>query len=172
MMKQNRWTRRLFSSSMAPVEVHIEAETATGRSQMDEKAIRAFNAEVMQWSTLVEQELKQRISEMTGESDTLRASLYTKHLHYGERISQKKEVTSIGFHFAEEGIFIHLGVGRGYNYEQGKVILTKKNDEVWRRSPKPWFNPVIEKHIPRLQEIVMNYCGNMIVNTARIYINV
>ncbi len=82
-----------------------------------------------------------------------------------------QEITSIGFGFKAEGVYVHLGVGRGYNMENGTRILTKTTDNEWKREPKPWFNPVIEQHIPELVEIVKKYCGTLLVNTTRIYIN-
>ena len=91
--------------------------------------------------------------------------------HYGKPPTEGEEITSIGFRFREEGIYVHLGVGKGYNMEGGTRILTKKTDNEWKRQPKPWFNPVIEQHIQELVEIVREYCGKLIVNTTRIYIN-
>lgn len=55
--------------------------------------------------------------------------------------------------------------------EGGTRVLTKKSNKEWNRNPIPWFNPIIEQAIPELVEIVREYCGTLLVNTTRIFIN-
>ena len=52
------------------------------------------------------------------------------------KISAGEEVTSVGFAFKPEGIYVHLGVGRGYNMQGGTRILTKKRSGGWNRNPE------------------------------------
>ena len=60
----------------------------------------------------------------------------------------------VGFSFERHGVFVHKGVGRGYQSNgKGFVIRTAKNP------PKPqeriaveWFNPVLDKYLPELAD--------------------
>ena len=58
-----------------------------------------------------------------------------------------------------------------YNREGGTVVVTKRHNRDMMRRPKPWFDPVIEDHIPALEKIVIDYCGELFINTTRILIN-
>lgn len=156
-----------------PLDVIIEGDTGITQQwgrQQDKEAVAAFNARVQAWGTKVDGALRSSISNWITKDVKLSGSLKQNYRHYGKTIAAGEEVTSVGFAFKPEGIYVHLGVGRGYNMQGGTRILTKKSGG-WNRSPKPWFNPVIEAHVPELVEIVREYCGTLLVNTTRIFIN-
>lgn len=156
-----------------PLDVIIEGDTGITQQwerQQDKEAVAAFNTRVQAWGTKVDGALRSSISNWITKDVKLSGSLKQNYRHYGKKISAGEEVTSVGFAFKPEGIYVHLGVGRGYNMQGGTRILTKKSGG-WNRNPKPWFNPVIEAHIPELVEIVREYCGTLLVNTTRIFIN-
>jgi hypothetical protein len=56
-------------------------------------------------------------------------------------------------------IYVHKGVGRGTPIE--KVGQTT-------RKPKPWFNPVVEKRIDELADIVAEEIGDSFLNNLLI----
>lgn len=157
-----------------PLDVIIEGDTGLTQQhqrQQDKEAVAAFNAKVQAWGSRVDAALRSSIEDLIDKDVKLSGSLKQNYRHYGKPVTDGEEVTSIGFSFKPEGIYVHLGVGRGYNMQGGTRVLTKKSDDKWNREPKPWFNPVIEQHIPELIEIVKEYCGTLLVNTTRIFIN-
>ncbi len=163
-----------FKGDRYPIEVIMEGDTGITQQhqrELDKEAVAEFNAQVMAWGKRVNDALLYSIARWIKNDDRLSASMKQTYRHYGKNVQQGQEITSVGFSFKPEGVYVHLGVGKGYNMEGGTVIITKKTNQEWKRKPKPWFNPVIEQHIPELVEIVREYCGNLIVNTTRLYIN-
>lgn len=177
MQGQNRGSWRdkgnLFGNRY-PLDVIIEGDTGYTQQferQQDKEAVAEFNASVRAWGKVVGDALRASIYYWVDTDNQLSRSLKQNYRHYGKRPMTGQEITSIGFSFKAEGVYVHLGVGKGYNMESGTRVLTKTTNDEWNRDPKPWFNPVIEKHIPQLVEIVKKYCGTLLVNTTRIYIN-
>lgn len=174
----NRGNWRQKSNSISarvwPIEVSMEGDpglTQRVEREMDKEAVNKFNREVRAWGQLVNSDLKARIGQVIDKDVNLSASLKQNYRHFGKSVKSGEEITSIGFSFVEEGIYVHLGVGRGYNMEGGTRIITKKTNREDLRKPKDWFNPVVSRHIDALGEIVKNYCGDLFVNDSRIYIN-
>lgn len=173
--KQNRSSKRNRSSrggGMAPLDITIEGDsgyTQQFERQQDAAAVQEFNTKIKAWGALVDAALKTSIQTWVKEDKALSGSLKQNYRHWGKSVAKGEEITSIGFAFKESGLFLHLGVGRGYNMTNGTRTISTK-DNVWRRQPKPWFNPVIEQFIPELQQIVQEYCGAMIINTTKIFI--
>lgn len=169
--RQNRRSR----GEGYPIELYIEGDvglTQQWERQQDTQAVAQFNRRVRAWGRQVNAALRGSI-EAHGIRDTkLGKSLKQNYRHWGKVPSAGQEITSIGFAFEAPGLYVHLGVGRGYNMEGGTVVVTKQhNRDKMERKPKPWFNPVIEQHIPALQQIVQEYCGNLFINTTRILID-
>ena len=173
---QNKWRSKnnRMRNERLPLDVIIERDTGFTQQferQQDKEAVELFNTKVRAWGAKVDLAVKESIRKRIDTDKKLSQSMKQNYRHYGKPPTEGEEITSIGFRFREEGIYVHLGVGKGYNMEGGTRILTKKTDNEWKRQPKPWFNPVIEQHIQELVEIVREYCGKLIVNTTRIYIN-
>ena len=157
-----------------PLDVIIEGDTGITQQwerQQDKEAVALFNARVQDWGSKVNAVLKLSRGALIDSDKKLSKSLKQNYRHYGKPITAGEEVTSVGFGFRPEGIYVHLGVGRGYNMQGSTRVLTKKSNDEWNREPKPWFNPIIEQAIPELVEIVREYCGTLLVNTTRIFIN-
>ena len=177
MQGQNRGSWRSksnFFGNRYPLDVVIEGDagyTQQFERQQNKEAVAEFNANVRAWGKKVDDALRLSVARWIDTDKKLSKSLKQNYRHYGKTPMDGQEITSIGFGFKAEGVYVHLGVGRGYNMENGTRILTKTTDNEWKREPKPWFNPVIEQHIPELVEIVKKYCGTLLVNTTRIYIN-
>lgn len=168
-VKQNRMPLHRW-----PIDVTIEGDTGITQQwerQMDEKAVKKFNEDIKKWGQKVDAVLRSSIAIHIDKDEELSSSLKQNYRHYGKAPKKGEEITSIGFRFREEGVYVHLGVGMGYNMEGGTRVLTKKTDNEWRRQPKAWFNPVIQQFVPELMEIVREYCGSLIINTTRIFIN-
>ena len=156
-MEKNRNSWRGKANRMAgeryPLDVIIEGDTGITQQwerQQDKEAVALFNARVQDWGSKVNAVLKLSIRELVANDKKLSGSLKQNYRHYGKPIVAGEEVTSIGF---------------------GTRVLTKKSNKEWNRNPIPWFNPIIEQAIPELVEIVREYCGTLLVNTTRIFIN-
>lgn len=131
---------------------------------MDTKALEEFNSKIMDWGSRVKAALPSSISSHGISGKQLRRSIKNRYKYdYGE-------IDRIGFAFARHGVFVHKGVGRGYVMQGDTVVKTAKTSEGFNRSPKPWFNPVIESYIPELQQIVSDYTDKAVLNTVRIFI--
>lgn len=157
-----------------PIEVSVEGDTGITQRherEQDVKAVAKFNRQVRAWGKTVNGALAGSIGQHIDKDVQLSSSLKQNYRHYGKTVQAGQEITSVGFSFAEEGIYVHLGVGRGYAMEGGTRIITKKTNRDDLRKPKDWFNAVIRQHIDALGEIVKNYCGDLYLNASRIYIN-
>lgn len=174
--KNNRSGKRNWmGGERFPLDITIEGDTGLTQQferQQDKEAVEAFNKKVRAWGKKVDVALRESISSWTNEDKELSKSLKQNYRHWGKVPQKGEEITSVGFGFEVNGVYLHLGVGRGYNMEGGTRVITKKHNRTeFKRDPKPWFNPVIEQHIPELVEIVKEYCGALFINTTRIYIN-
>lgn len=169
-----RRNRRRKRGEGYPLELYVEGDTGITQQwerQQDKKAVAEFNRKVRAWGTKVNDALLYSTAKWIVNDNTLSDSIKVNYRHWGKPPKAGQEITSIGFAFEEAGLYVHLGVGRGYNREGGTVVVTKKNKDKMDRHPKPWFDPVIEKHIPDLVKIVTDYCGELFINTTRILIN-
>ncbi|WP_462342100.1 hypothetical protein [Phocaeicola plebeius] len=169
-------TKNNIIGGKALLDLTIEEEdvsyTEQYERQKNTEAVDNFNRQVMNWGESVKAQLIQSIDNLIDNDRILSDSLNIAYRHWGKPVKNGQEITSLGFHFVADGIYVHLGVGAGYNMQNGTRILTKKTDNVWRKQPKHWFNPVIERNIPALEKIVTDYCGKLIINTLRININI
>jgi hypothetical protein len=68
-------------------------------------------------------------------------------------------INRIGYIIPRHMIYVHKGVGRGTPIE--KVGQT-------RRRPKAWFNPVVERRIDELADIVAEELGTDFINNLMI----
>jgi hypothetical protein len=76
------------------------------------------------------------------------------------KTSQRKNAgitNRVSFKMPRHMVFVHKGVGRGTKISQ--VGSTG-------RKAKPWFNPVIEKALPNLADIVADHSGTMVLNAV------
>ena len=87
----------------------------------------------------------------------------------------KKEynaINNISFQFERHGVFVHKGVGRGYQSNgAGLVIRTaihppKKNTRI----AVEWFNPVLDKYVPQLADQIALINTDAAVNATNMRI--
>jgi hypothetical protein len=77
----------------------------------------------------------------------------------------------LGFTFPRHGVFFYKGAGRGWSAKGGRLVRTAKGVQTGTRTRKDWFNPVIEKNINSLTDIVANNSADFTVNASRMLIN-
>lgn len=73
--------------------------------------------------------------------------------------ANKPGVYRVRIRFKREGVFVHKGVGRG---------TTADKAGTGKRTPKPWFNPVVEKWIDELSEDVADDFVTIAFNSLNI----
>lgn len=116
-----------------------------------------FNTAVNKWAKTVEAKAKGKISVST--------ATYTGELLRGMKSALKYsregfEARSVSFKFAQHGVFIAYGVGRGWQRSKdGSVQVTAKNSKK-PRTLKDWIDSVIEENLPALGDIVGEYYGD------------
>ena len=161
-----------------PLEISIEGDTGLTQRwerERDVDATKQFNDRVGAWATSINNALRAKLSTMgIGKSGQLDKSIKSNLWHFGKKIREGQEVTSISFSFKPQGVYVHLGVGSGYNMEGGVVVKTtrdKKTNIQMMRQPKDWFDSTITEHLGELEKIVMDYTGALFINATRIYIN-
>lgn len=168
--------------SSLPFELSLESISETDKFQraQDKQALQEFNRNVEEWTDKSKQALRVSIQSMVKRnvylSDSLKGNVY-----YDSKYA--KEANRVGFSFAREGIYIHKGAGRG----QGGAIGGRWIDRFGRmktradssaglqgtgsRKPIPWFDPVIDRRLPQLADIVSEYSLTMQINATNIFID-
>ncbi len=80
------------------------------------------------------------------------------------------EINTISYSFERHGVFVHKGVGRGYEAQNGFVVRTAKGPKTADRKPAEWFNPVLDAYIPELANEIAKVNADAVLNTARVKI--
>lgn len=144
--------------------------------KQDAKARYRFNKSVRDWSDQSVSALRTSVKSLIKRdvllSDSIRGNIYYDN-KYG------REAQRVGFSFAREGIFIHKGARRGHGGVIGSSWLDRHGVRK-HRSPLSagklsggieWFDPVIERRIPQLADIVAEYSAHLQVNATNLYID-
>ncbi len=168
-------------SSNLPFELSLESSSEVDKFDraQDKVALKQFNQEVADWSEKSKQALRVSIKSLVRRdvslSDSLKVNLYYDNRYF-------KEVNRVGFSFVREGVYIHRGAGRG----QGGVIGGRWIDchgtmksraadsaglqGTGKRQPILWFDPVIERRLPQLADLVADYSATMQINATNLFI--
>jgi hypothetical protein len=68
-------------------------------------------------------------------------------------------INRVGFNIPRHMVYVHKGVGRGTPIEKAGQTS---------RKAKPWYNPVIDKNIDALADVVAEELGSSIINNLLI----
>jgi len=81
-------------------------------------------------------------------------------------------INSVTFQFERHGVFVHKGVGRGYEASgNGFVIRTAVNPpKKQERVAVEWFNPILDKNVPKLADEIANINADVAVNATNMNI--
>lgn len=120
----------------------------------------AFNKDVSKWTKDTKAEV---ISEMNSLGIVHRENSQSPvPAQEAFKTSQGKKagvVSKISFRMPRHMVFVHKGVGRG-------TKITEAGNS--KRKAKAWFNPVIEKNMNDLVDIVADHQGAMVLNAIMI----
>lgn len=164
-----------------PFELSLESISETEKFQrsQDKESLKKFNSDVKGWAEDSENQLRVSIKSLVKRdvylSDSLRANLY-----YDRKYAT--EVNRIGFSFAREGVYIHKGAGRGQGGIIGGRWIDRHGSQKERaaksaglqgtgnRKPIRWFDPVIDRRLSILADIVSEYSATMQIDATNIFI--
>lgn len=76
----------------------------------------------------------------------------------------------VSFSFERHGVFVHKGVGHGYNVVGGMVVRTAKGPMDTARIPVPWFNQVLDQQVPILADQIAVINANAALNAVKLHI--
>ncbi len=162
------------------------SETARYVRSQDIEAVKTFNRRCENWSIFVTAELRSqaRMSFPHNPKRSKGATPLSESINGNVRYDKKYkvEVRSLGFSFARHGVMLHYGASSGH----GGYIGSKWRDRFGNiRTTNPasfgkmgqgnrkavhWFNPVLRKHLPTLADIAAEYCMDMSLNLAGLFL--
>jgi hypothetical protein len=118
------------------------------------------NTRISDWAKKRVPELKQQINAL-GIQHVSRSPSKTASASMLKNTLRKKDglINRIGYSIPRHMIYVHKGVGRGTKINQ--VGTTN-------RKAKPWYNPVIDKNIDELADIVAEEVGGAVINNLLI----
>jgi len=169
----NRSPKRNKFVNDGPFEIEITGESTIEKFNRSKNVsdVQEFNAQIQAWGTAVKSDLILSIGSLVKEDNKLSRSLKNNYYADGKAWGGSlAEIDRIGFSFRPEGVYIHMGVGRGYHRSGGVTNRVSKTNTIGRK-PILWFNPVIEQHVNDLSKIVEAYADNLVINYSRIYIS-
>lgn len=164
-----------------PFELSIESlsEAEKLERSKDIEATQKFNDDVKKWVDQTTSSLKTSVRSMVANDISLSASLKGKV--YFDR-TYGKEANRIGFSFSREGVFIHKGAGRGQGGYIGSHWIDRHGQRKERvpesaglqgtgnRRPIRWFDPVVDRRLSELADIVSEYSATMQINATNLFI--
>jgi hypothetical protein len=158
-----------------------ESDTAMYQRVKDVESVNKFNADVKAWTLKVENELKASAEamfshperEVTTDFPRLADSIAAK-VKFDKQY--KLETRSVGFSIARHGVYLHQGARRGhggfvggkwtdkYGRQKQTSALSLGKQGLGESKAVHWFNPVIERNMDELIEIVANYSADIAIN--------
>lgn len=133
---------------------------------MDPINIEKYNKSVARTGFKIRINLNRAIASlsMKGKKNLMRSLRLRMPKEFGEIINLKYE-------FSRHGVFFHKGVGRGYVMQGGRVIRGTKKGGIFKalpgmhsntikRMPKEWFNPTLDREMPRLADQIAKLKGD------------
>lgn len=161
-----------------PYSISLESLDDMSKMQRaeDKVAVRQFNSDVQAWGKKSEAALRRSVRSLISR-DVILSDSIKSNTYYDNRFA--REVNRVGFSFAREGIFLHHGARRGRGGYIGSSWLDRHGNRKFRnpdsagkqRGGIKWFDPVIERRIPQLADIVANYSADIQLNAASIFID-
>jgi hypothetical protein len=101
---------------------------------------------------------------------------------YAKSRSSYGIIDRASFSFERHGVFVHKGVGRGYEMKGVMVIRTAREEDdparhvgakhykIVERKPVDWFNPVLNQTLPELANKLAEINADAVVNATKMMI--
>lgn len=136
---------------------------------------QAQNQLTQKWASMVQRHLRGAATLFTKGKDgtILKPGRTEKKLDQSITNRTMKDfgvVNRIIFTFERHGVFVHKGVGRGYQMQGGMVRRIAKGPTTEVRHPAEWFNPVLEQSLPELANKLAEINADAVLNATRMMI--
>ena len=140
-----------------------------------------YNAAVQKFAQELVQQLKQQIRSLNIQHQTYSTSNKPMINIVGARTRQQQgTVNRISISMPRHAIFVHVGAGKGRGGAKGSTWVNNKGERkttnpnsigkmnTGNRTAKEWYNPIIDRELPKLQAIVGKQYGTMVINALKI----
>lgn len=166
LIEEGKGGRRSSSPDLVPMSI-------SSRGRVD---LEKFNSEVKKWSASVAQQLRSSARWFDGKDGMVVRKYGVVEKKLKDTISYRVKNTlgqaeRISFGMARHGVFVHKGVGRGYQMHGDVVVRTAKSDSGKYRVAVEWFNPVLDQYVPRLADRLAELDADAVVNATNMRIN-
>src|SRR5674476_883210 len=117
--------------------------------------VQEQNEAVSKWSSMVQRRLRQSLQQFNnGKNSTVQRPGRSERMLRTSLNSKTKQnygvIDRVSIQFERHGVFVHKGVGNGYNMQGGTVIRTAKNQYQipsrglrWNGLIRSWTNPFL-----------------------------
>ena len=139
--------------------------------------VKEQNEAVSKWSSMVQRRLRQSLQQFNnGKNSTVQRPGRSERMLRTSLFSKTKQnygvIDRVSIQFERHGVFVHKGVGNGYQMQGGTVIRTAKKTT---SDPRPrvaveWFNPILDQTLPELADKLADIDANAVVNATRMII--
>ena len=128
----------------------------------------AFNQDIKSWANDVKNQLASSASgktrkgkrnsriKKTEEGKEVLEKILSKDIKYNIRIIDGT-IERIGFSFPRHGVFWAKGVSKSHSVKNPRAKVD-------------WFNSVLERNLPELEDIITNYYADAVVNATAVLI--
>jgi len=138
---------------------------------------RSQNEAITKWSSMVQRRLRDSATRFSHGKDgtIIRPGRSETKLHGSIKGSTSKQygvIDRASIIFERHGVFVHKGVGRGYQMQGGTVIRTAKLPfpDPRPRTAREWFNPILEQSLQELADKLAEINADAVVNATRMMI--
>ena len=133
------------------------------------------NAVTLQWTSMVQQRLRGAATIFSKGKDGTVSKPGRSEKKLEESIIGKTRkdfgiIDRITYSFERHGVFVHKGVGRGYQISGGMVQRTAKSKMTEPRQPAEWFNPVLDQSLPELADKLAEINADAVLNATKMMI--
>ena len=140
-----------------------------------ETGAEAQNELLRKWTSMVQQYLRGAATLFTdGKDGTILRPGRTERRLVDSITGKTKQnygvIDRATFTFERHGVFVHKGVGRGYQMQGGMVVRTAKSKTTKVRQPAEWFNPVLDQALPELADKLAEINADAVLNATRMMI--
>ncbi|MGQ7868692.1 hypothetical protein [Sunxiuqinia sp. sy24] len=153
------------------------SSSATGNSETELLVMVETNEVINKWVPKVRRALRSSARWFSDgkEGFVMRGNRPEKKLAKSIGSYTKKDqgaINLVAFSMERHGVFVHKGVGRGYNAKgNGFVVRTAKGPVTRPRVAVEWFNPILDKNVPALADNIARVNTDAAVNATRMKIN-
>ena len=126
-------------------------------SNTEEFTPEGQNEAVLKWTSMVQKYLRGAATLFTNgkEGTVIKPGRTEKKLDASIVGTTKRQfgiIDRVTYTFERHGVFVHKGVGKGYQMQGGTVRRIARSKSRAVRQPAEWFNPVLDQSLPELAD--------------------